>query len=156
TAGREASRARATTASRILRCPRCTPSKFPMVTIPARGRSDARKGSRMTCIVLDVSDPLSALRSLSRDDRADEVIFVCLDDPDTDNSARPHRPTGGVVDQETAVDLGRLRTQPPFEQVIALIAGSFDEGLDDLPAESPVLLARDRLLKRKKEGLPPL
>ena len=49
TAGAPSSPARLATSRSIAWCPRCTPSKFPTVTTPPRGRSTGRKGSLMTC-----------------------------------------------------------------------------------------------------------
>src|SRR6266508_357537 len=138
TEARPTSLPRSTTSSRILRCPRCTPSKFPIVTMPSRGRSEARRGSRTTR--MGISRGYASLQSKvqrpkrSADDSADEVVVVGVRDPDADDVARCDVATAGVVDQEAAVDLGRLRANPPFEQAFGLVARAFDDRFEGLPA----------------------
>src|SRR5262249_23771571 len=140
TEGLETSRARAATVPRILRWPRWTPSKFPIVTTPPRGRSGARRGSRTTRIR---PDP----RRESGDEPSDQVVLVGLGHADPDDLSGRDIPAGRVVDQKPPVDLGGLRPDAPFEEVLGLLAWPFDDRLDLAADERPVLLPGDRLLE---------
>src|SRR5438270_1336941 len=62
----------------------------------------------------------------------------------------------GVVDEEPTIDLGRLRAQTAFEQIVAFRTGALDDRFRDASLERAVLLARDRLLEGEQEFLAPL
>src|SRR5881628_2446370 len=116
-----------------------------MVAIPPRGRSVSRSGSRTTCRAVIAAGPSGS------DDTADQVVVVRLRDPHANDLAGGHVAAGGVVDEETAVDLGGLRRQTPLEEVLGLLAGALDDRLDGPPGERPVLIPRDRPLERKEK-----
>src|SRR6266536_3717181 len=113
--------------------------------MPPRGRSVSRSGSRTTCRAVIAEGPSGS------DDPADQVVVVCLRDPHAYDLAGRDVAAAGVVDEETAVDLGGLRRQKPLEEVLRLLAGALDDRLDGPSDERPALLPRDRPLERKEK-----
>src|SRR5262245_13783078 len=145
--GRPIALARSTTVSRIRRCPRWTPSKLPIVPTPPRGRSVWRRGSRMTCM---------GSCQLSADDATRHVVIERLFDPDRNDGSGCEVPAAGVGDQDTSVDVGRLRAHPALEEILVLLRGAFHDRLDRSAAQRAQLLSRDGLLQRQEKVLSPL
>src|SRR6185295_10044946 len=102
-----------------------------MVANPPVGRSLASRASWMTIIAVGLEDEAGKLvggrhsgRPAGTDDAADEIGRVRFGDLDLDESARGRVP---VVDQDAAVDLRRLARVATGQEVLALLAGPFDQ-----------------------------
>ncbi len=124
-----------------------TPSKLPMLITDWRGGSSFPRGSRRTSIIRlhpNTGRFGAILPGLSiRKIPPDEVVGMGVRDLDLDQ--RPGR-RGAVVDQQPAVDLGRLSLEPALEQQFHLRQWPGDQRRKGPADEGEILLERDLLL----------
>src|SRR5215211_555524 len=84
---------------------------------------------------------------------ADEVVLLCLSNLDVDKlSGLGREAFGRVVDEDAAVDVGRLRLHATLPEQVGLFRHALEEHADDTADARAVLLQRDARLRAHQFG----